>query len=119
MERNIRHPEPAGLQDSGIPCAIHDGDLVLIRIFLNFFKIFSVSHHFRTIEKMTDVSLLAEPVFLLYAISNLLTSIAFNSPLVFLPSHATSLGCTHSEAARIVSAFGEYFLFSVILKKNE
>uniref|UniRef100_A0A915PUH3 Major facilitator superfamily (MFS) profile domain-containing protein n=1 Tax=Setaria digitata TaxID=48799 RepID=A0A915PUH3_9BILA len=60
----------------------------------------------RTIEKMTDISLLANPVFLLYGVSNLLTSIAFNSPLVFLPSHAISLGLTHSQSANVVSAFG-------------
>ncbi|VDN08580.1 unnamed protein product [Thelazia callipaeda] len=64
----------------------------------------------RTIGKMTDISLLVDPIFLLYAVSNLLTSIAFNSPLVFLPSHATNLGCTPSESARIVSAFGRYAL---------
>ncbi|EJW88025.1 major facilitator superfamily transporter [Wuchereria bancrofti] len=60
----------------------------------------------RTMEKMTDISLLANPVFLFYAISNLLTSIAFNSPLVFLPSHATSLGLTPTQSASVISAFG-------------
>lgn len=61
---------------------------------------------------MTDMSLLLEPIFLLYALSNLLTSIAFNSPLVFLPSHAVNLGCTDQQAAQIVSAFGELYHFS-------
>ncbi|KAL3989308.1 Major Facilitator Superfamily protein [Acanthocheilonema viteae] len=60
----------------------------------------------RTIEKMTDISLFANPIFLLYAISNLLTSIAFNSPLVFLPSHATNLGLTPAQSASVISAFG-------------
>ncbi|VDO11621.1 unnamed protein product [Brugia timori] len=50
-------------------------------------------------EKMTNISLLANPIFLLYAISNLLTSIAFNSPLVFLPSHATNLRLTPTQSA--------------------
>ncbi|KAM3729075.1 Monocarboxylate transporter [Dirofilaria immitis] len=60
----------------------------------------------RTVEKMTDISLLANPIFLLYAISNLLTSIAFNAPLVFLPSHATNVGLTSSQSANVISAFG-------------
>ncbi|CAG9533868.1 unnamed protein product [Cercopithifilaria johnstoni] len=60
----------------------------------------------RTVEKMTNISLLANSIFLLYAISNLLTSIAFNSPLVFLPSHATNLGLTPAQSASVISAFG-------------
>ncbi|VDK69735.1 unnamed protein product [Litomosoides sigmodontis] len=60
----------------------------------------------RTVEKMTDISLLANPAFLLYAISNLLTSIAFNSPLAFLPSHATSVGLTPAQSASVISSFG-------------
>ncbi|EFO21566.1 hypothetical protein LOAG_06921 [Loa loa] len=60
----------------------------------------------RTVEKMTDISLLANPIFLLYAISNLLTSIAFNAPLVFLPSHATNLGLTPAQSASVISVFG-------------
>nr|CDP95419.1 Bm2134, isoform b [Brugia malayi] len=60
----------------------------------------------RTMEKMTNISLLANPIFLLYAISNLLTSIAFNSPLVFLPSHATNLRLTPTQSASVISAFG-------------
>ncbi|MFH4976687.1 hypothetical protein AB6A40_003396 [Gnathostoma spinigerum] len=59
-----------------------------------------------TFVKMMDMKLLLDPIFLLFAISNLLTSIAFNSPLVFLPAHAIRLGCTPTQAARVVSAFG-------------
>ncbi|VDN90763.1 unnamed protein product [Brugia pahangi] len=60
----------------------------------------------RTMEKMTNISLLANPIFLLYAISNLLTSIAFNSPLVFLPSHATNLRLTPTQSASIMNTIG-------------
>ncbi|VDK55733.1 unnamed protein product [Anisakis simplex] len=60
----------------------------------------------RTISKMTDLTLLYDPVFLLFAISNLLTSVAFNSPLVFLPVHAESLGCSPEQGARVISVFG-------------
>uniref|UniRef100_F1KZ58 Monocarboxylate transporter 12 n=2 Tax=Ascaris TaxID=6251 RepID=F1KZ58_ASCSU len=60
----------------------------------------------RTLVKMTDLTLLLDPIFLLFAISNLLTSVAFNSPLVFLPVHAERLGCTPEQAARIISVFG-------------
>uniref|UniRef100_A0A914ZSZ6 Major facilitator superfamily (MFS) profile domain-containing protein n=1 Tax=Parascaris univalens TaxID=6257 RepID=A0A914ZSZ6_PARUN len=60
----------------------------------------------RTLVKMTDLTLLLDPIFLLFAISNLLTSVAFNSPLVFLPVHAERLGCTPIQAARVISIFG-------------
>lgn len=56
---------------------------------------------------MTDISLLTDPIFLLYAISNLLTSIAFSPPLIFLPSHATTLGLTAAQSARVISSFGK------------
>uniref|UniRef100_A0A0R3RVJ9 MFS domain-containing protein n=1 Tax=Elaeophora elaphi TaxID=1147741 RepID=A0A0R3RVJ9_9BILA len=69
-------------------------------------KVSKAREFFRTVEKMTNISLLANPIFLLYAISNLLTSIAFNSPLVFLPSHATNLGLTPAQSASVISAFG-------------
>ncbi|VDM92411.1 unnamed protein product, partial [Onchocerca ochengi] len=69
-------------------------------------KINKTREIWRTVEKMTDISLLANPVFLIYAISNLLTSIAFNSPLVFLPPHATNVGLTSSQTANVISAFG-------------
>ncbi|KHN71045.1 Monocarboxylate transporter 12 [Toxocara canis] len=59
-----------------------------------------------TLVKMTDLTLLLDPIFLLFAISNLLTSVAFNSPLVFLPVHAERLGCTPEQAARVISVFG-------------
>ncbi|VDM71102.1 unnamed protein product, partial [Strongylus vulgaris] len=47
------------------------------------------SNMFKTIGKMLSLSLLIDPVFLVFAISNLLTSVGFNSPLYFLPLHAT------------------------------
>ncbi|CAI4221720.1 unnamed protein product [Auanema sp. JU1783] len=62
---------------------------------------------FKTISKMLSLSLLLEPTFLLFAVSNLLTSVGFNSPLYFLPLHASKgLNLTAVETPRVLSAFG-------------
>ncbi|KAK0403713.1 hypothetical protein QR680_017082 [Steinernema hermaphroditum] len=61
----------------------------------------------RTISKMTDVTLLWDPVFLLFAVSNLLTSVGFNSPLIFLPKHGIEgLKLEPLKAASVISVFG-------------
>ncbi|RCN34820.1 hypothetical protein ANCCAN_19334 [Ancylostoma caninum] len=62
---------------------------------------------FRTISKMLSLSLLIDPTFLLFAISNLLTSVGFNSPLYFLPLHAMrGVGLDSASSSKILSAFG-------------
>ncbi|KAL6743061.1 hypothetical protein Aduo_016146 [Ancylostoma duodenale] len=62
---------------------------------------------FRTINKMLSLSLLIDPIFLLFAISNLLTSVGFNSPLYFLPLHAMrGVGIDSASSSKILSAFG-------------
>lgn len=61
----------------------------------------------RTISKMTDVTLLWDPIFLLFAVSNLLTSVGFNSPLIFLPKHGSEgLGIDPMKSASVLSVFG-------------
>ncbi|EGT50958.1 hypothetical protein CAEBREN_20523 [Caenorhabditis brenneri] len=61
---------------------------------------------FRTISNMLSLHLLTEPTFLLFAISNCLTSVGFNSPLYFLPLHATKNGLTSDQGAKLLSTFG-------------
>lgn len=57
---------------------------------------------------MLSLSLLIDPTFLIFAISNLLTSVGFNSPLYFLPLHATKgVGLDPVSASRVLSVFGE------------
>lgn len=60
---------------------------------------------------MMDLSLLVNPVYLLFAISNFLTSIGFNAPPMFMPMNAeTVLGFNTFEAASTVSAYGKSFV---------
>jgi MFS family permease len=61
----------------------------------------------RTIKKLMDLSLLADPVYLLFAISNFFTSIGFNAPPMLMPMNAESvLGFTKIDASSTVSAYG-------------
>ncbi|CAI2357701.1 unnamed protein product [Caenorhabditis sp. 36 PRJEB53466] len=61
---------------------------------------------FKTISNMLSLPLLADPTFLMFAISNLLTSVGFNSPLYFLPLHAKQLKLTPLQGSEILSFFG-------------
>ncbi|ETN85356.1 hypothetical protein NECAME_06444 [Necator americanus] len=62
---------------------------------------------FMTISRMLSLSLLIDPTFLIFAISNLLTSVGFNSPLYFLPLHATrGVGLDPASSSRVLSVFG-------------
>ncbi|GMT33376.1 hypothetical protein PFISCL1PPCAC_24673, partial [Pristionchus fissidentatus] len=57
--------------------------------------------------RMLNLNLLIEPAFVLFAISNLLTSVGFNSPLYFLPTHATKgLGLLSDQGDNVLSVFG-------------
>ncbi|KAI1702908.1 major facilitator superfamily domain-containing protein [Ditylenchus destructor] len=61
----------------------------------------------RTIKRLMDLSLLADPIYLLFAVSNFLTSIGFNAPPMFMPMNAESvLGLSKGESANTVSAYG-------------
>uniref|UniRef100_A0A0N4X919 MFS domain-containing protein n=1 Tax=Haemonchus placei TaxID=6290 RepID=A0A0N4X919_HAEPC len=65
------------------------------------------SHMFKTISRMLSLSLLIDPTFLIFAISNLLTSVGFNSPLYFLPLHAMKgVGLDSASSSRVLSVFG-------------
>lgn len=62
---------------------------------------------FRTVKKMVDLSLFSDPIYLLFAISNFLTSIGFNAPPMFMPMNAeTVLGLSKDDAANTVTAYG-------------
>lgn len=57
---------------------------------------------------MVSTSLMRDPIFLLFAISNLLTSVGFNSPLYFLPLHAQEgLHLTSTQGSKVLSVFGK------------
>ncbi|VDO34676.1 unnamed protein product [Haemonchus placei] len=65
------------------------------------------SSMWKRISEMWLVSLLLDPIFLLFAISNLLSSVGFNSPLYFLPKHAESgVGLDPTSASAVLSAYG-------------
>ncbi|KAI6240364.1 MFS domain-containing protein [Aphelenchoides fujianensis] len=56
---------------------------------------------------MLDLSLLADPVYVLFAVSNFFTSIGFNAPPMFMPMNAESvLGLEKTAAANTVAAYG-------------
>ncbi|CAD6194422.1 unnamed protein product [Caenorhabditis auriculariae] len=60
----------------------------------------------RTVNRMLDLSLLADPKFLLFSFSNLLTSVGFNSPLYFLPLHAEQLGLSKEQGSSVLAFYG-------------
>lgn len=54
-----------------------------------------------------DLSLLVNPVYLLFAVSNFLTSIGFNAPPMFMPMNAEAvLKFNKVDASATVSAYG-------------
>ncbi|KAI6173251.1 MFS domain-containing protein [Aphelenchoides besseyi] len=60
-----------------------------------------------TLKKMMDLSLLTEPIYILFAISNFLTSIGFNAPPMFMPMNAeTVLKLSKIDSANTVAAYG-------------
>uniref|UniRef100_A0AC35U2J7 MFS domain-containing protein n=1 Tax=Rhabditophanes sp. KR3021 TaxID=114890 RepID=A0AC35U2J7_9BILA len=60
----------------------------------------------KAINKYTDLSLLQDPIFILFAVSNFFTSVGFNAPMAFLVSHGVRLGLTNENASLIMSAWG-------------
>jgi len=58
-------------------------------------------------KQMLDFSLLKDPIFVLFAISNFLTSIGFNAPFIYIPDRAEKeLGLTRKEGAMLLSVVG-------------
>jgi len=61
----------------------------------------------QTCKKMIDLTLLKDPVFLLFAVSNFLTSIGFNAPFIYIPDRAEKeLGLTRTQGAMLLSVVG-------------
>ena len=60
----------------------------------------------QTFTEIIDFRLLADIFFLLFAVSNLLTAMAFVIPYVFLPNRGLSLGFDTDESSWLISAVG-------------
>ena len=60
----------------------------------------------QTISEMMDFRLLLDLVFILFAVSNLLTSIGFVVPYIFLPNRGIKLEFTPGEASFLISMVG-------------
>ncbi|KAF5300320.1 hypothetical protein FQA39_LY11177 [Lamprigera yunnana] len=59
-----------------------------------------------TLSEMLDFSLLKDPIFILFTISNFCTSIGFNIPYVYIVSKAKSLGVSPENASMLLSVIG-------------
>nr|CAD2190488.1 unnamed protein product [Meloidogyne enterolobii] len=69
----------------------------------------------RTVKRMLDLSLLTNPVYVLFGISNFLTSIGFNAPPMFMPMNAELvLGWDKIQASTTISAYGLANIFGRI-----
>ncbi|KAK6753376.1 hypothetical protein RB195_012769 [Necator americanus] len=62
---------------------------------------------FRTVSNMLSLSLLKDPTFLIFAVSNLLASLGYNAPLLFLPLHAIKgVGLDSASSSVVLSVYG-------------
>lgn len=69
----------------------------------------------RTVKRMLDLSLLTNSVYVLFGISNFLTSIGFNAPPMFMPMNAELvLGWDKIQASTTISAYGLANIFGRI-----
>ncbi|CAB0020852.1 unnamed protein product [Nesidiocoris tenuis] len=59
-----------------------------------------------TLQEMLDFSLLRDPVFILYIVSNFLTSIGFNVPYVYIVSFASQRGVETKWASALLAVIG-------------
>jgi len=59
-----------------------------------------------TFSEMMDFSLVKDPVFLIFTMSNFLTSIGFNIPYVYLAAQAEVLGISSTRASYLLSIIG-------------
>jgi len=58
-------------------------------------------------KQMMDFSLLKDPIFLIFAVSNFLTSIGFNAPFIYIPDRAEKeLELTRKQGAMLLSVVG-------------
>ncbi|KAK5985334.1 MonoCarboxylate Transporter family [Trichostrongylus colubriformis] len=61
----------------------------------------------KTMSNMLFLTLLFDPIFLIFAISNMLSSVGFNSPMYFLPLHAQKgVGLDSAHSSAVLSVFG-------------
>jgi len=60
----------------------------------------------QTISEMMDFHLLLDVVFILFAVSNLLTSIGFVVPYIFLPNRGLRYGFEKDQASWLISVVG-------------
>ncbi|XP_041373564.1 uncharacterized protein LOC121386626 [Gigantopelta aegis] len=74
------------------------------------------SREFRdTFNQMLQFSLLKDGVFLMFVISNFLTSIGFNMPFIYLPDRAIQSGVEKNDAAFLLSVVGIANTFGRVL----
>lgn len=69
-------------------------------------KLCGIFHCSHEITDMLDFSLAKDMIFILFALSNLLTSIGFNIPYVFLVSKAKEQGIDPDRASMLISIIG-------------
>lgn len=71
------------------------------------FRCLNLSPEMRdAIRQMLDFSLLKDPIFLMFVVSNFFTSIGFNMPFIYLPDRAMEAGVSKTDAAFLVSVIG-------------
>ncbi|XP_014673972.1 PREDICTED: uncharacterized protein LOC106814187 [Priapulus caudatus] len=58
------------------------------------------------VREMTDMSLLRDAVFILFGVSNFLTSVGFNVPYIYLPDKAVHHAIAAEDGARLISIIG-------------
>ncbi|XP_060518855.1 monocarboxylate transporter 12 [Cylas formicarius] len=59
-----------------------------------------------TLKEMLDFSLFKDPIFIIFSVSNLLTSIGFNIPYVYLVPKGMELGMSVEKAGILISIIG-------------
>ncbi|XP_033759355.1 LOW QUALITY PROTEIN: monocarboxylate transporter 7-like [Pecten maximus] len=71
------------------------------------FRCLNLSPEIRdAVRQMLDFSLLKDPIFLMFVVSNFFTSIGFNMPYIYLPDRALESGISKTDAALLVSVIG-------------
>jgi predicted MFS family arabinose efflux permease len=60
----------------------------------------------RTLQELMDFRLFFDVVFVLFAVSNLLTSVGFVVPYIFLPERGANMNLSENEIPWLISAIG-------------
>ncbi|KAI5703978.1 hypothetical protein M8J75_000641 [Diaphorina citri] len=69
----------------------------------------------QTLREMLDMELLRDPIFILFTISNIFTSIGFNVPYVYIVKLAEQRGVTRSNASSLISIVGAANMVSRVI----